>query len=315
MNKTITLLVLFIVFSVATAASEPERFLAVTIDDLPVVTRQKGERVRLEITRQLLKHIVKAKMPVTAFVNEGKLFREGVRNEVAVDLLRLWLEAGCDLGNHTYSHLSLHDNDVDKFTAEILQGEIITKELLADKDKKMKYFRHPYLATGLSMEIKAEVDAFLLSHGYTVAPVSIDTSDWAFSAAFDAAILKGDKNLKKRIGKAYVPYIEEKTKYWEKQSVRLFGREIKQTLLLHANAINAEYLDDVAKMFKKRGYAFVSLDDALTDESYRKPDTFIKRAGISWLHRWALDGGKEFVVPDEPRVPKFVMEAAGLTSE
>ena len=97
--------------------------------------------------------------------------------------------------------------------------------------------------------------------------------------------------------------------------MKLFNREIKQTLLLHANSINADYFDDVAKFFKKRGYKFITLDEALKDEAYKLPDTFIKRSGISWLHRWALEKGKGNILKDEPRVPKFVMEAAGLDSE
>ena len=97
--------------------------------------------------------------------------------------------------------------------------------------------------------------------------------------------------------------------------MKLLNREIIQTLLLHANSINADYFGDVAKMYKKRGYKFITLEYALKDEAYRLPDKFTGRAGISWLHRWALEKGKENLVSDEPHVPKFVMEAAGLKSE
>jgi peptidoglycan/xylan/chitin deacetylase (PgdA/CDA1 family) len=209
----------------------------------------------------------------------------------------------------------LNSNPLEKYEAEILQGEIVTKDLLNKKGLIMRYFRHPYLQTGLSLEVKKGLDAFLLEYKYTIAPVSIDNSDWVFSRAYDNAIEKNDIKLKKQIGKAYVPYLEAKTKYWEQQSIRLFNREIKQILLLHANSINADYFDDVAKMYRKRGYKFVSLEEALTDEAYKLPDTFTEFPGISWLHRWALEKGKETIVPDEPRVPEFVMKASGFDSE
>jgi hypothetical protein len=45
------------------------------------------------------------------------------------------------------------------------------------------------------------------------------------------------------------------------------------------------------------------------------PDTFIKRNGISWLHRWALEKGRENILPDEPKTPEFVLKAAGVDSE
>ena len=119
----------------------------------------------------------------------------------------------------------------------------------------------------------------------------------------------------KQVGAAYVPYLENKMDYWERQSLKLFNREIKQILLLHANFINSDYFGDIAKMLKKRGYKFITLEEALKDESYKLPDTFIKRAGISWLHRWALAKGRETVLPDEPKTPDFVMKAAGVESE
>ena len=119
----------------------------------------------------------------------------------------------------------------------------------------------------------------------------------------------------KQIGAAYVPYLEAKMDYWERQSVKLFNREIRQILLIHANFINSDYFDDLAKMLKKRSYKFIKLEESLKDEAYKLPDNFVKRSGISWLHRWALDRGKEFIVPNEPTVPEFVLKASGFDSE
>jgi hypothetical protein len=165
------------------------------------------------------------------------------------------------------------------------------------------------------MEIKNDLGEFLKQHSYTIAPVTIDNSDWIFARAYDNAIEKNDKKLKREIGKAYIPYLEAKTKYWEQQSLKLFNREIAQILLIHANSINADYLDDIFKSYKKRGYKIVTLEESLKDEAYKLPDNFVKRNGISWLHRWALDKGREFIVKDEPRVPEFVMKASGFDSE
>jgi peptidoglycan/xylan/chitin deacetylase (PgdA/CDA1 family) len=297
------------------AQSEPSRFIAVTIDDLPVVSPRGDLKNRQKITRKLLAHIKKAKVPAIGFVNENKLYNGGKRDEAQVDLLRQWLNANLELGNHTFSHLGLHDNPLEKYEAEILKGEIITKELLAAKNMKPRYFRHPYLQTGLSLEVKNDLEKFLAEHDYTIAPVTIDNSDWIFASAYENAFAKKDKKLMKRIGAAYVPYLEAKTDYWERQSVKLFGREIKQILLLHANFINSDYLDDIARMFKKRNYQFVTLDEALTDEAYKLPDTFVNRSGILWVHRWALAKGRENVLPGEPKMPDFVLKAARVDSE
>ncbi len=296
-------------------AQKPQRSIAVTIDDLPVVSTRSDLKTRQDITRKLLNHITKAKIPAIGFVNENKLYASGTRDEAQVDLLRAWLDANLELGNHTFSHMSLHDNPLETYEADILKGEIITKELLAAKGMKDRFFRHPYLWTGLSLVTKADLGAFLSEHKYQIAPVTIDNSDWIFARAYDNAFDKGDKKLMKRIGAAYVPYLNAKMDYWERQSVKIFGREIKQILLIHANFINSDYLGEIAKMLRKRDYEFVTLENALTDEAYKLPDTFVKRSGISWLHRWALAKGKENILPDEPKTPDFVLKAAGVDSE
>jgi peptidoglycan/xylan/chitin deacetylase (PgdA/CDA1 family) len=316
MKKTFLIILLTTLLPAFTvSAQKTRRFVAVTIDDLPVVSTRRDLRTRQEITKNLLKHIKKAKVPAIGFVNENKLYTEGGRDEAQVDLLRAWLDANLELGNHTFSHVNIANVSLEKYKDEILRGEIITKELLAAKNKKMRYFRHPFLWTGLSLETKSELGKFLGEHGYTIAPVSIDNADWIFARAYDNAFDRGDQNLMKRVGTAYVPYLEAKTDYWERQSVKLFGREIRQILLLHANFINSDYFDDLARMYKKRGYEFVALEDALKDEAYRLPDNFIRRNGISWLHRWALDKGRESVLADEPKTPDFVLKAAGVESE
>ena len=95
--------------------------------------------------------------------------------------------------------------------------------------------------------------------------------------------------------------------------MKLFGREISQTLLIHANFINSDYLGQLIAMFKRRGYECVDLETALKDEAYRLPDKYIGPAGISWLHRWTLEKGKSYLEPKEPTVPEFVTKIAGMT--
>ncbi len=311
----IIFILIFVLSSYSVQAQKPQRFIAVTIDDLPVVSTRRDLKNRQEITRKLLAHITKAKIPAIGFVNETKLYTDGKRDEAQVELLRSWLSAGLELGNHTFSHVNIADVPLEKYEDEILKGEVITKELLETKGLRMRFFRHPYLWTGLTLETKSDLGKFLGEHGYTIAPVTIDNSDWIFARAYDNAFDKGDQKLMAQVGAAYVPYLEAKMDYWERQSVKILGREIKQTLLIHANFINSDYLYDIAKMLKKRGYKFVSLEEALKDEAYKLPDNYIRRSGISWLHRWALDKGKEYLVPDEPKTPDFVLKAAGVDSE
>lgn len=311
--KNIVLVSVIFVFAAGIIAQT--RRIAVTIDDLPVVSTRKDIATRRTITRNLLVHIKKEKIPAIGFVNENKLYTEDKRDEAQVDLLRMWLDAGLELGNHTFSHMSLHDNPLDVYEADIVKGEIITKEIMADRGMTPRYFRHPFLWTGLTLDIKRDLGEFLRDHGYKIAPVTVDNADYIFARAYDNAFDKRDKAMMKKIGAAYVPYMESKVEYFERQSQKSFGREISQILLMHANRINSEFIGDLGKMLKKRGYTLVSIEEALKDEAYERPDTFVKRNGISWLHRWALEKGKDAIVADEPRVPEFVLKYSGFDSE
>lgn len=287
-----------------------QRYIAATFDDLPVVSLEDSQRVRVEITRNLLKRISDAKIPAIGFVNESKLYTKGTRDQAKIALLRQWLDAGFDLGNHTYSHISLNKAGLERYEDEILRGEVITRQLLEARNRHIRYFRHPYLITGKTAEIKQKLAEFLAAHGYTAAPVTYDNDDFVFARAYDIAKRKGDEKLRARIGAAYIPYLESKFDYWERQSVRTFGREPKQILLLHANSINAEYFDKVVEMLMRRNYKFINLDEALTDEVYKLPDRWVNDYGISWLQRWAIDKGRDQVLKNEPEVPSFVTKAA-----
>lgn len=301
--------------SAGTSAQRPQRTIAITIDDLPVVSTQSDIAARRRITKKLLGHLTRAKVPAIGFVNENKLYSGNARDERQVDLLRMWLAAGFELGNHTFSHRSLNTTDLEVYKADVLKGQTITKELVTVEDRALRFFRHPFLQTGRSVEVKRALESFLTEHGYRIAPISFDNADYIFSRAYDLMRDAGNKRSMKEIGRAYVPYMEAKLSYWERQSVTLFGREISQTLLIHANSINAEYLDDLIAMFRRRGYRIVDLDTALSDEAYLLPDNYIGPAGISWLHRWARDKGRDHIVADEPTVPAFVLKLSGFGSE
>ncbi|MCP5104888.1 MAG: polysaccharide deacetylase family protein [bacterium] len=293
------------------------RRVAFTIDDLPFVAPADSDMGTLKKkTALLLKKLTSNNIPAVGFVNAGKLFPNSRRDERQVELLRMWLDAGLEIGNHTYSHNSLNKNPLSTFREDVIKGETIIKELLEKKGMKLRYFRHPYLHTGRTLEIKAAAEAFLSKRRYTIAPVTIDNADWIFSRAYDKAAARKDKALMKQIADAFIPYMEQKFAYFEKQSVQLFGYQANHILLLHANTLNADNLGRLVRMLKKRGYTFITLEQALTDKVYRSPDTFTGAGGITWLHRWAITMGKKgSFFSGEPRAPEFVKKEAGVTSE
>ncbi|HEX8361965.1 MAG TPA: polysaccharide deacetylase family protein [Longimicrobium sp.] len=288
----------------ARAAGEARR-VAVTFDDLPWGRmRAYSDAQVAELTGQLVGQITSAGMPALGFVNEEKL--EGGTGREA--LLRRWVDAGLELGNHTYSHPSFWTTPRERYQAEVLDGERVTRRLMATRGTRPRFFRHPYLNTGPDLATKEAFERFLASHGYQVAPVTVDNHDYLYAFAYDRALARRDSAAMRRLGADYVRYMDTTFAFYEALSRRLLGREPAQVLLLHANALNAEYLDELAAVMRRRGYTFAPLDRVMTDPAYRQPDRYTGRAGISWLQRWAITRG---VDPGEPPpVTPWVAEAA-----
>jgi len=301
---------LFITTASLAGAETPQRRVAVTIDDLPIAGfAPKDSATRRTITTSLLKTLEKYDIPAIGFVNEHKLYVEGVRNNDSVDLLHLWLDAGMELGNHSFSHPDLHRTPLDEFKADVLRGELLTRKLLADRGQTLQYFRHPFLRTGRDIETKKALEQFLGEHGYRVAPVSLDNSDWQFARAYDLALQMNNANLASEIGVDYVDYMLRVFAFYEDQSQQLFERNISQVLLIHANQLNSVWFDVLAARLVEQGYQFISLGDALQDSAYASPDTFTGPGGITWLHRWAITRNVDpAMFRGEPETPPHILE-------
>ena len=284
--------------------AKPRRFVAVTFDDLPA---QRGNLAKMQqITGKVIKSIVKHKIPAVGFVNEGKLYTQKGEVDARIALLREWTNAGLELGNHTYSHINNQTAALSAYQDDIVRGETVTRQLLQEKGLKLRYFRHPFLFTGLTNDYKQGIEQFLAARDYTVAPVTIDNSDYIYAYTYGAAQKRGDTATMKRVADGYVPHMETMCDYFEKVSRESLGYEVKQILLVHANEINAEYFDDMVAMLKRRGYEFITLEEALKDPAYRLPEAQMKW-GLSWLHRWMLAKGQKMRT-DEPDVPKDIMD-------
>ncbi|HMG90102.1 MAG TPA: polysaccharide deacetylase family protein [Chryseolinea sp.] len=287
----------------------PRRYVAITFDDLPVVCQCENDAERMEITEKLIATFKKYKMPILAVVNEQKLESNGIVESARVALLQKWLDAGFELGNHGYSHKNINEISFEDYKNEILKGERVTRPLSQKAGLPYRFYRHPYLSAGDNLQIRKDLDTFLKSHNYVIAPNTITYQDYTFSGAYDAALRKGDTQLAQRIREAYLPYTLSRWEAAEKQSVALFGREIKQILMVHANRINADAFDEVAKAMQDRGYFFISIDEAMKDPAYARPDSFDGKVGVTWLSRWSAEQGKTSS-SGGTQVPEFVLEAA-----
>jgi peptidoglycan/xylan/chitin deacetylase (PgdA/CDA1 family) len=292
----------------ATAQSTGKQ-IAVTFDDLPLSTGGVPASTLQRVNRQLLDVLSANEVPVIGFVNEVKLDGDGGR-AARIKALEMWLDARAELGNHSFSHPSLHHTPLDEFEDDVRRGALVTNQLLAARGRApASYFRHPFLRTGLTLEVKRAFETFLEDEGYTVAPVTIENWDWMFSAVYVNAMSEGDTTLAERTASAYLEFTEEVFEFHERVSRELFDRQIRHVFLVHANELNARYLSAVIDLIRGRGYDFVSLAHALEDDAYASPDYYAGPAGVSWMFRWDYSTGRNVDWRAEPEAPAFIQTA------
>lgn len=303
-RKQLWLLGMTAFFQVAHAQKQ----LCITVDDLPTVSRVYQTAAGQDsLTRQLLTHLSRYNVPAIGFVVGGKLMRQNQLDEGQLQLLTRWLDAGMELGNHTFAHLGYNTIAPATYKQDVMGADTLLRPLLRGAKRPLRYFRHPYLQRGNTIGKRDSLVHFLANHHYVEAPVSIDNADYQFSAAYDVALLRKDTALASSVGNQYVEYMLACVHYYEAQADSLFRRPMAHILLTHANTINAHYLGRVLGRLAAEGYQFVSLDQALRDPAYQSPDDYVRNGGISWIHRWALTQGKRGTFfKGEPEVPAAI---------
>lgn len=295
----------------AAAASQAQRSVAVTIDDLPAVGEFPNQpeafpldRVR-RLNDKLMAALARHQAKSAVFVNERGLFRPG-QTDGRIDILRGWRDAGHELANHGFDHADNHQGEPEAFEDEIVRGDTVTRLVLAETGARPRYFRFPYNHVGVGAERKARIEAFLARRGYASVPFTVEHQDYAFAAIWQAAQRDRNADEAKKIRDAYLDQLDIAFDYAERRSKTLFGREVPQIWIIHANELNAETLEAQLDRLKARGYRFVDLSAALKDPAYAAKESYAGDTGMSWLHRWAPLKGMESDLRNEPDPPAWV---------
>ena len=204
-------------------------------------------------------------------------------NEKGRTVLELWSKQGHWISNHTYSHKSygISATTYDFFTADFLRND----SLINKYKTYAKLFRFPYLKEGDTKEKRDEFRAFLESQGYRNGYVTIDASDWYVNSRLLKRLKENPKADINGYKKFYLQHIFERATYYNNLSLKITGRQITHSLLLHHNLTSALFMDDLIKMFKEKGWEVVNASEAYKDEIYKKSPNVIP-AGESLI--WAL---------------------------
>ena len=214
-----------------------------------------------------------------------------VDSPAGLELVKAWSEAGHKIGNHTYSHPNLgsRNTTLDGFIADVEKNA----QLLQEMQGWIKLLRFPLLKEGETIDKRDGFRTWMLQNNYRSAPVSIDTSDWYYSSRFLSWKTKNPSAELEEFGSAYLDHIWNRANYYQSLSQITLGRSASHIILLHTNAINAEFLPAMIDMFHEKGWSVVDTEEAFKDPIYDMTPNVIP-AGESIL--WSI--AKQKGIPD-----------------
>lgn len=263
-----------------------------------------------EWNQMILSHLKKENLKAIFFVTgKNKL------NEKGQFLLNSWNDKGHSIANHSFSHPNFNS---EKNTSQLFERELQrTDSIISKLSNSIKLFRFPYLKEGQHALKVDSIRKVLTANNYSNGYVTIDASDWYINQRLIANIntIGVDTTKINRFKDFYVQHIWERANYYESLSLKLSGRHINHTLLLHHNLTSALFLDDLIKKFKDEGWALIDADKAYGDNIFKTiPNADV--AGESLIYSLAKQSGsyeQSLRYPaEDSKYEKDKMNALGL---
>jgi peptidoglycan/xylan/chitin deacetylase (PgdA/CDA1 family) len=249
--------------------------IALTFDDLPAAGGLPPGENRTK-TATALAYALKANHleGTYGFVNAVKLQND----PDAQQALHAWVDAGMNIGSHTWSHMSLTANTADAFEHEIAQNEPALAQFAGSRD--WHWFRYPFLWEGDTLDKRRAVRAYLHEHGYRVAQVSLDFEDYAWNDTYARCLAKQDESAITWLKQSYLETASEFIRLGREEQQIAFGHEIPNVILLHATSFTTRMVPDLLALLRAQGFKFASLPEVEKDPAYAlDPDAALKYGG------------------------------------
>lgn len=270
-------LVTYFLFFFNIFLSQEKPRVAITMDDpntssTPLLSWQERNDA---ILKTLKKHNLQAALFVC-----GKR----VNNDSGKSLLEAWNNEGNWICNHSYSHNYFHAS---KVTLEHTIKDFYNCDTLINTfSMYKKYYRYPFLKEGNTIEKRDGFRKVLSDNGYKNGHVTIDASDWFIDGKLIDSLKKNPELDYSPYRDFYLQHIYERVQFYNELALKVTGRQITHTLLIHHNLLNALFLDDLINMFEEKGWEVVNVDKAYMDDTVYNEIPDILPAGESLI--WAL---------------------------
>ena len=287
-------------------SAKPDRQVAVTIDDLPSGMADRLPAADITaMTAKLLGTLRDQKIPVVGFVNEKKLYKPGEVDErikALADVARLRIRAG----QSYFQPRVAEPGGIEGVGRRSDSGRDRHAHAAGAAQDEAALFPPSLSRHRPRLETRREAEAFLVQRGYRIAPITLDGWDWMFAGVYEDAKKRNDTELQQQLVKEYLAYHDAVFAYTEQLSAKVVGYEPKQILLLHASNLEADHIGELLDVLRKRGYRFITLEDALSDPAYSLPNTYVGEEGTGWIDQWAITQGK--IPRGAPTFPQWVID-------
>ncbi len=196
-------------------------------------------------------------------------------------LLSAWDQAGHLICNHSYSHRFYNNEKTSyaDFAVDFLKNE----KIIAPYHNRTALFRYPFLKEGDTVEKRDRFRALLKERGYRVGHVSIDASDWYVSQRYVDRLSKDPKVPVGPYRDYLVAHLLDRAAFYRQLALDVLGRDIRHTLLVHFNALNALVLPVILDAFETAGWQWIDASLAFEDPVCRKqPQTLPAGESLVW---------------------------------
>lgn len=278
MTLKLAVIIPFLLLPAACATSRPSDSalsLAITIDDLPIHGPSPLNATPQATADRMIRIFKQAEIPAVGFINGQWTERE----PGSVTILQSWNRAGLQLANHGWSHRHLNEMALAEFEQEVARNEPLLKRFSGD----WRWFRYPFLDEGETPEKRAAARQILARRGYRVAAVTMDFSDWAWTAPYARCVEQDDDGAIAGLEVAYLDAARESVAYYRTLSRRLYGRDIPYVLLLHASEFTSRLLPQLLEIYRREGFRFATLNEVQRDPAYADQNRLDLPAGPQGL--------------------------------
>lgn len=264
------------------AKASPRPQVALTMDD-PAVNLHSSLKWQ-DANARILKAIASRNVRSALFVCGMR-----VDDPEGAKLIGAWDQAGHLIGNHTYSHPAyMERTNYADFAVDFLKNE---KVLAPYQNRSPMFFRFPFLKEGDTAEKRDKFRALLKERGCRIGHVTIDASDWYVNQR----LLHRWESVPNAPIAAYrdflIAHLLDRATFYRQLAIDLLERDIRHTLLVHFNPLNAMVLPDVLAAFETAGWQWIDATLAYEDPVFKSQPKIVP-AGESLVWALAKESGR-----------------------